>query len=112
MTNVTIQGHTFCFTGRLDHFTRDQAFDAVSERGGNVHLNITKSVDYLVVGEAPGSKLRKASNYGITKINEAQFATAVLTQSPGFISRKKIVNVDIKEPVKKVEPLKKRRFNF
>ena len=53
--------------------TRDKAKQLVLERGGRVASQVSRNVDYVVVGESPGSKLAKAKQLGIKTINEEEF---------------------------------------
>lgn len=66
-------GKTFVFTGSLKNFTREQAQKIVEDFGGRAAGSVSRKVDYLVVGEDPGSKLQKAINLGIKRINEQEF---------------------------------------
>ncbi|HEV7737426.1 MAG TPA: NAD-dependent DNA ligase LigA, partial [Chlamydiales bacterium] len=67
------QGKTFVLTGALQHSTRDEAAALIKERGGKVTGSVSKSTDYLVVGEDPGSKYDKAKELKIEILNEEQF---------------------------------------
>ena len=40
-------------------------------------MSVTKDVDYVVVGENPGSKFQKAKKLGVTIINEDEFQKLV-----------------------------------
>jgi DNA ligase (NAD+) len=64
-------------TGTLSQCSREEAKRQIEERGGKVASAISKSVDYLVVGEAPGSKLAKAQQLGIPLLSEADFISMV-----------------------------------
>lgn len=88
---INFKNNTFCFTGRLDNFTREQAYALVKERGGFVENRITNSTRYLVVGDKPGSKLQKAASKGVYVISEEKFAMAVLVSTKDFTPRKHIV---------------------
>ncbi|MEO0267954.1 MAG: BRCT domain-containing protein, partial [candidate division WOR-3 bacterium] len=66
-------GKTFVFTGTLKNFTREEAQRIVEDFGGRAAGSISKKVDYLVVGEEPGSKLQKAKELGVKTINEEEF---------------------------------------
>ena len=68
-----IQGKTFLFTGGLRDFTREEAKKAVLERGAMVSNSVSRRVDYVVVGEKPGSKLEKAMHFGLNIITEEEF---------------------------------------
>lgn len=64
---------TFLFTGTLQNMSRYQAQEIVESLGGRIANSISKNVDYLVVGEDPGSKVEKAQKLGIKMINETEF---------------------------------------
>ncbi len=66
-------GKKFVFTGELMNRTRAEAGQLVRAQGAEVLNTISKNVDYLVVGNAPGSKLTKAKKLGVTILNEEQF---------------------------------------
>jgi DNA ligase (NAD+) len=69
----TLAGMTLVVTGSLTHFTRDGATEAITERGGKAASSVSKKTDYVVVGEAPGSKAAKAEELGVRIIDEAAF---------------------------------------
>ncbi len=66
-----LTGKTFVITGTLPTMSRDQAKALIEERGGKVTDNVSKKTDYLVVGEAAGSKLTKAQSLGVKTLDEA-----------------------------------------
>ncbi|MBF0481851.1 MAG: NAD-dependent DNA ligase LigA [Desulfovibrionaceae bacterium] len=68
-----VAGKTFLFTGALDGLPRSQAQAMVEAAGGSVAASVSKNLDYLVAGEAPGSKLAKAEKLGVAVLNQAQF---------------------------------------
>jgi len=70
---LPLQGKTFLFTGALEDMTRDEAKDLVLALGGEVATSAVKGVDYLVVGNDPGSKYAKAKERGLTIIDEEEF---------------------------------------
>jgi DNA ligase (NAD+) len=63
-------GKTFIITGKLERMPRSAAEKWVEERGGTVLSSVSKKLDYLVVGEDPGSKLAKARKLGVAEITE------------------------------------------
>lgn len=67
----------FVFTGGLEGFSRDEAQEAVMKLGGMVSKSVSKSTDFVVVGEKPGSKLEKAKRLGIKVISEEDFRRMV-----------------------------------
>lgn len=72
--STVLEGKTFLFTGKLSLFTREQAEEMVEKHGGKNISAVSKSLNYLVVGEKAGSKLKKAQDIGtITILDEQQF---------------------------------------
>jgi len=65
-------GKTFVFTGALQRFTREEAEARVKERGGKAASSVSKRTDYVVAGEAAGSKLAKARELGVKVITEEE----------------------------------------
>jgi DNA ligase (NAD+) len=66
-------GKQFVLTGTLATFTRDEAKALIEARGGRVNSSVSKKTDYIVAGEAAGSKLDKAQSLGVTILDEAAF---------------------------------------
>ena len=69
----TLAGLTIVVTGSLKDFTRDGASEAITARGGKASSSVSAKTDYVVAGEAAGSKLDKAQELGITILDEAGF---------------------------------------
>jgi len=71
--NNKLAGHTFLFTGSLS-LDRDEAKDMVRNLGGKVVSSVSSKLNYLVLGDKPGSKLAKAKNFpNIKIISEQEF---------------------------------------
>jgi len=68
-----LAGQVFVLTGKLTTLTRDEASYIIEELGGTVSSSVTKKTNYVVVGESPGSKLRRAQELGIPLLNEQEF---------------------------------------
>ena len=66
-------GKQFVLTGTLTSFTRDEARALIEARGGRVNSSVSKKTDYVVAGEAAGSKLDKAQALGVSVIDEDEF---------------------------------------
>ncbi len=72
-----LAGKTFVFTGALNGFQRDEARNLVESLGGMTASSVSKKVDYVVVGEDPGSKFDKAKELGIKTLTEEEFKKMV-----------------------------------
>ena len=68
-----LKGKVFVFTGALKSFTREEAKRIVEELGGRAASSVSRNVDYVVVGENPGSKYERAKQLGLKIINEEEF---------------------------------------
>lgn len=71
--DLPLAGKTFVFTGALTHSTRPEAENAVRKLGGVAGGSVSRSTDYVVLGENPGSKLERAVALNIKTISEAEF---------------------------------------
>jgi len=63
----------FVLTGSLKNYTRQGAAGLIKERGGKVTDSVSKKTNYVLAGEAAGSKLDKAVALGITILTEEEF---------------------------------------
>jgi DNA ligase (NAD+) len=68
-----LAGKTFVFTGALKTFGRDEARTLVESLGATTASIVSKKVDFVVVGEDPGSKFNKAKELGIKTLTEEEF---------------------------------------
>jgi DNA ligase (NAD+) len=68
----TLAGKTFVVTGTLPTLSRDAARELVARHGGRMTSSVSKKTDYVVVGEAPGSKADDARRLGVKIIDEAE----------------------------------------
>ncbi|EPI4407185.1 NAD-dependent DNA ligase LigA [Neisseria gonorrhoeae] len=73
--NKAVAGKTFVLTGTLPTFKRDQAQALIEAAGGKVSGSVSKKTDYVVAGEAAGSKLEKANALGVSVLSEAKLLT-------------------------------------
>ncbi len=71
--NSKLKEKTFVLTGTLQNMKRSDAKTKIEEKGGRVTSSISKSTDYLVYGENPGSKLKKAQTLGVKILTEDDF---------------------------------------
>ena len=69
-TDSAASGKKFVLTGTLPNLSRKEASDLIVAAGGIVAGSVGKAVDYVVAGEAAGSKLTKAQSLGIPILSE------------------------------------------
>lgn len=67
------KGLSIVVTGTLLEFTREQAEEAIVERGGKAASSVSKNTAFVVAGASAGSKLAKAEALGVPVIDEATF---------------------------------------
>jgi DNA ligase (NAD+) len=65
-----LDGKTFVITGTLPGLSREQAKSLIVERGGKVTDSVSPRTSFVIVGEAPGSKLDKARTLGVPTLDE------------------------------------------
>ncbi|APR76951.1 DNA ligase [Minicystis rosea] len=65
-----LSGKTLVLTGTLATMTREEASTRIRARGGKASDSVSTKTDYVVAGEAPGSKLDRAKKLGIRVIDE------------------------------------------
>ena len=66
-----LSGKTLVLTGTLPDLTREEATERILAAGGRVTSSVSKKTDFVVAGEAAGSKLEKAERLGVAVIDEA-----------------------------------------
>jgi DNA ligase (NAD+) len=76
-TGGPLQGMNFVLTGTLPTLARDDAKSRIEAAGGKVTGSVTRKTDYVVAGEAPGSKLDKANELGVKVIDEARLVEMI-----------------------------------
>jgi DNA ligase (NAD+) len=68
-----LNGKTFVLTGSLTSLSRDEASAKLVSLGARVSSSVSKKTDYVVVGDAPGSKAEKAEKLGVKILDEQAF---------------------------------------
>jgi len=72
-----LSGLTFCVTGTLKGYSREEIKKYIESLGGHFTDTVTKKTNYLIVGDNPGSKLQKAEKFGVEIITEEEFLRLV-----------------------------------
>jgi DNA ligase (NAD+) len=65
-----LSGLTFVVTGTLPTLSREGVKEFIESHGGKVTDSVSRKTDYLVLGEAPGSKFQKARELGVRIVQE------------------------------------------
>jgi DNA ligase (NAD+) len=68
-----LEGMSIVVTGSLPGFSRDQAKEAIVARGGKAASSVSKKTQFVVVGDAPGSKYDKAVQLEVPILDEDGF---------------------------------------
>ncbi len=66
-------GLTFVLTGTLPTMTRGEATELIKKHGGKASGSVSKKTSYVLAGADAGSKLTKATELGVTIIDEETF---------------------------------------
>ena len=77
----TLAGLSFVLTGTLPTMSRDEASALIKQAGGKVVGSVSKKTDYVVAGEAAGSKLTKAQSLGVKIISEEDLLALLKDQN-------------------------------
>jgi DNA ligase (NAD+) len=67
-----LDGKTFVITGTLPGMTREEARRRIEEAGGKVAGSVSKKTSYVLAGDEPGSKFRKAQELGVAVIGATE----------------------------------------
>ncbi len=69
-----LNNKTFMFTGKLSNMSRSEAKSLIEQNSGSIVSNVTKKLDYLIIGEKPTSKkVDAAKNLGITILDQSSW---------------------------------------
>ena len=75
--SAPLKNKIFVFSGTLSTLTRDEAKEMVRDLGGKASGSVSAKTDYLIAGEAAGSKLDDAKALNITILTEQEFIVLV-----------------------------------
>jgi len=65
------------FTGSLERLSRTEAKVMAERYGTKVAGSVSSKTDYVVAGEAAGSKLKKAKELGVSVLTEDEWLAIV-----------------------------------
>ena len=75
-----LSGKTLVVTGTMVRLKRDEIEQLIREHGGKASGSVSKKTDYVVAGEAAGSKLTKAQELGVKVLTEDEFLAMLETE--------------------------------
>ncbi len=76
-SGTSFSGKTFVITGTLKTYSRPEAEQLIRRYGGFATSSVSKKTDYLVLGEEPGSKYKKAKELGVKILKEDEFVKMI-----------------------------------
>ncbi|HEV8363668.1 MAG TPA: NAD-dependent DNA ligase LigA [Gemmatimonadaceae bacterium] len=79
MAGGALKGLTVVITGTLPTLSRTDAKKLLEQAGARVADSVSRSTDFVVAGEAAGSKLEKARQLGVEVIDEAELRRRIET---------------------------------
>ena len=70
----SLNNKTFMFTGKLSGISRAEAKSLIEENSGSIVSNVSKKLNYLIIGEKPTTrKVNEAKNLNIKIISQSEF---------------------------------------
>lgn len=81
-SNSIFNGKTVVFTGKLSKTERNEAQVKVESLGAIISSSVSSKTAFLVVGEKPGSKHKKAVELGVKILTEEEFYKLILEEKP------------------------------
>lgn len=71
--DATLTGNTYVITGTLEHYSRQHATELLKQRGAKVSSSVSKNTTAVIAGDKPGSKVDKATQLGVSILDEIGF---------------------------------------
>lgn len=71
--NSKFTGKVVVLTGTLNNMSRDEAKNTLQSLGAKISNSLSKNTDYLILGDQPGSKAKKALELNVKIINENEW---------------------------------------
>ena len=69
-----LNNKTFMFTGKLSKMSRSEAKSLIEQNSGSIVSNVTKKLDYLIIGEKPTNrKVDAAKNLGVKILDQSSW---------------------------------------
>ncbi len=69
-----LNNKTFMFTGKLSNMSRSEAKSLIEQNSGSIVSNVTKKLDYLIIGEKPTNrKVDAAKNLGVKILDQSSW---------------------------------------
>lgn len=77
VTENLFKGKTVVLTGTLTQMGRNEAKALLQEMGAKVSGSVSAKTDFVIAGDAAGSKLTKAQELGVTVLTEEEFLAQI-----------------------------------
>ena len=77
MTENRFKGKTVVLTGTLTQMGRNEAKALLQDMGAKVSGSVSAKTDFVIAGDAAGSKLTKAQELGVTVLTEEEFLAEI-----------------------------------
>ena len=77
VTENRFKGKTVVLTGTLTQMGRNEAKALLQEMGAKVSGSVSAKTDFVIAGDAAGSKLTKAQELGVTVLTEEEFLVQI-----------------------------------
>ena len=74
---TAITNKKLVLTGTFNEFSRAELKSICERHGAKVLTALSNNVDFLVVGQSPGSKVKKADEFGVKQIFEEEFKALI-----------------------------------